>query len=165
MSAAGWFGCSGRCRCHRGGRAHPACGNRASAAASSSRRPRDRPTGQRWTVILLRLPRARPGSLLPARGRPPQAAAHRAGLEFVEKLLTDTRRISNGGAERWHAVPSPASRSPAALVELATGPGSSSSWSWSPSPNEARPQFLGDDLDGGPGAALLSGPAPLLQPE
>jgi hypothetical protein len=25
---------------------------------------------------------------LPARGRPPQAAARRAGLEFVEKLLT-----------------------------------------------------------------------------
>src|SRR5215213_6635485 len=69
------------------------------------------------------------------------------------------------GAERWHAAPSPASRSPAALVELASGPGSSSSWSWSPSPNEARPQLLGDDLDGGPGVALLSGLAPLLQPE
>src|SRR5215213_8539480 len=27
---------------------------------------------------------------LPARGRPPQAAARRAGLEFVEKLLTDS---------------------------------------------------------------------------
>jgi hypothetical protein len=27
-------------------------------------------------------------ALLPARGRPPQAAARRAGLEFVEKLLT-----------------------------------------------------------------------------
>ena len=26
--------------------------------------------------------------LLPARGRPPQAAARRAGLEVVEKLLT-----------------------------------------------------------------------------
>src|SRR5512132_3243007 len=26
--------------------------------------------------------------VLPARGRPPQAAARRAGLEFVEKLLT-----------------------------------------------------------------------------
>jgi hypothetical protein len=25
---------------------------------------------------------------LPARGRPPEAAARRAGLEFVEKLLT-----------------------------------------------------------------------------
>jgi hypothetical protein len=28
------------------------------------------------------------GVSLPARGRPPQAAARRAGLEFVEKLLT-----------------------------------------------------------------------------
>ena len=29
-----------------------------------------------------------PAASLPARGRPPQAAARRAGLEFVEKLLT-----------------------------------------------------------------------------
>jgi hypothetical protein len=27
---------------------------------------------------------------LPARGRPPEAAARRVGLEFVEKLLTDS---------------------------------------------------------------------------
>jgi hypothetical protein len=30
---------------------------------------------------------------LPARGRPPQAAARRAGLEFVEKLLTAMIRV------------------------------------------------------------------------
>jgi hypothetical protein len=29
-----------------------------------------------------------PAASLPARGRPQQAAARRAGLEFVEKLLT-----------------------------------------------------------------------------
>jgi hypothetical protein len=29
-----------------------------------------------------------PIASLPARGRPPEAAARRAGLEFVEKLLT-----------------------------------------------------------------------------
>jgi hypothetical protein len=39
---------------------------------------------------------------LPARGRPPQAAARRAGLEFVEKLLptnltsTDTAKRNAG---------------------------------------------------------------------
>jgi hypothetical protein len=33
---------------------------------------------------------------LPARGRPPQAAARRAGLEFVEKLLTERNGCSAG---------------------------------------------------------------------
>jgi hypothetical protein len=32
---------------------------------------------------------------LPARGRPPQAAARRAGLEVVEKLLTNTIDAAN----------------------------------------------------------------------
>jgi hypothetical protein len=36
---------------------------------------------------------------LPARGRPPQAAARRAGLEFVEKLLT-TKLTSTSTTER-----------------------------------------------------------------
>jgi hypothetical protein len=36
---------------------------------------------------------------LPARGRPPQAAARRAGLEFVEKLLTDSMLGLLDGAE------------------------------------------------------------------
>jgi hypothetical protein len=36
---------------------------------------------------------------LPARGRPPQAAARRAGLEFVEKLLT-TKLTSTDTTER-----------------------------------------------------------------
>jgi hypothetical protein len=35
---------------------------------------------------------------LPARGRPPQAAARRAGLEFVEKLLTER----NGCLAGWN---------------------------------------------------------------
>jgi hypothetical protein len=76
-----------------------------------------------------------PGEILKAtthqpagRGRPPQAAARRAGLEFVEKLLTSAVVALLDEAEREHAsarVPLPA----------ATGrPGywlsSSSSWSW-----------------------------------
>jgi hypothetical protein len=36
---------------------------------------------------------------LPARGRPPQAAARRAGLEFVEKLLP-TKLTSTDTTER-----------------------------------------------------------------
>jgi membrane-associated PAP2 superfamily phosphatase len=37
---------------------------------------------------------------LPARGRPPQAAARRAGLEVVEKLLTSIEvRLCGGSAE------------------------------------------------------------------
>jgi hypothetical protein len=35
---------------------------------------------------------------LPARGRPPQATARRAGLEFVEKLLT-TKLTSTSGTD------------------------------------------------------------------
>jgi hypothetical protein len=42
---------------------------------------------------------------LPARGRPPQAAARRAGLEFVEKLLTSAMVALLDGAEREHASP------------------------------------------------------------
>jgi hypothetical protein len=38
-------------------------------------------------------------AVLPARGRPPQAAARRAGLEFVEKLLT-TNLTSTDTTER-----------------------------------------------------------------
>jgi hypothetical protein len=56
---------------------------------------------------------------LPARGRPPQAAARRAGLEFVEKLLT-TSLTSVDTTERnaRHASPRV---SLVASVELATG--------------------------------------------
>jgi hypothetical protein len=42
---------------------------------------------------------------LPARGRPPQAAARRAGLEFVEKLLTSAMVALLDGAEREDASP------------------------------------------------------------
>ena len=55
-----------------------------------------------------------------------------------------------------------ASRSPAALVELASGPDSSSSWSGRRCPAQARPQLVGDDLHGRAGAAVLGGPGPLL---
>jgi hypothetical protein len=88
----------------------------------------------------------------PAGGRP--QAARQAGLEFVEKFSREAHQDGHDGAERWHAARSPASRSPAVLVELPTGAGSSSSWSCSPSPTEARPQLLGDDLDGGPAAGV-----------
>jgi hypothetical protein len=47
---------------------------------------------------------------LPARGRPPQAAARRAGLEFVEKVLTDSMVALLDGTEREHATPRPARR-------------------------------------------------------
>jgi hypothetical protein len=46
---------------------------------------------------------------LPARGRPPQAAARRAGLEFVEKLLTSAMVALLDDAEREHASPAPPS--------------------------------------------------------
>jgi hypothetical protein len=53
----------------------------------------------------------------------------------------------------------------ASLVELATGSCCASPWSWSPSPTAvAWPQLLGHDLDHGPGALILGGPAPLLKP-
>jgi hypothetical protein len=42
---------------------------------------------------------------LPARGRPPEAAARRAGLEFVGKLLTTAMVALLDGAERKHAAP------------------------------------------------------------
>jgi hypothetical protein len=103
------------------------------------------------TAAVLRLPNRltrNPAICCRAGGRP--EAARRAGLEFVEKLLTRSSQHGHDGAERWHAARSPASRSPAVLVELPTGAGSSSSWSCSPSPTEARPQLLGDDLDGDP---------------
>jgi hypothetical protein len=67
---------------------------------------------------------------LPARGRPPQAAARRAGIEFVEKLLT-TNLTSADTTERDAGMLRLASRR-VASVELATDPGSS--WSWSSSP-------------------------------
>jgi len=79
------------------------------------------------TVVLLHEVSASKASalagLVRGRGRPPQAAARRAGLEFVEKLLptkltsTDTTE-RNAGMLRVPLV--------ASLVELATDPGSSS---------------------------------------
>jgi hypothetical protein len=53
---------------------------------------------------------------LPARGRPPQAAVRRAGLEFVEKVLTSAMVALLDGAEREHA--SPRSRSSYRSVDL-----------------------------------------------
>jgi hypothetical protein len=59
---------------------------------------------------------------LPARGRPPAAAARRAGLEFVEKLLTtnltstDTTEQAASMLLLVHPRPDPSHR----LVELAT---------------------------------------------
>jgi hypothetical protein len=51
------------------------------------------------------------------RGRPPEAAARRAGLEeFVEKLLTSAMVALLDSAEREHASPTP--RTIASLVEL-----------------------------------------------
>jgi hypothetical protein len=47
---------------------------------------------------------------LPARGRPPQAAARRAGLEFVEKLLP-TKLTSTDTTERNAGMLRVASRS------------------------------------------------------
>src|SRR5215216_1090542 len=47
---------------------------------------------------------------LPARGRPPEAAARRAGLEVVEKVLTDSMVALLDGTEREHATPRPARR-------------------------------------------------------
>jgi hypothetical protein len=46
-----------------------------------------------------------------------------------------------GSGTGLRAAPSPASRSPAALVELATGPGSSSTWSSLPLPSGCRPRW------------------------
>src|SRR5215212_5216212 len=65
------------------------------------------------------------------------------------------------GAEREHA--SPRSRS-IASVESATARSCVSPWWSSPSPTQTRPKLLSHDLDHRPGAAVLSGPAPLLQP-
>jgi hypothetical protein len=71
-------------------------------------------------------PRARPVHRWPSgragRGRPPQAAARRAGLEFVEKLLTtnltstDTMERDAGMLLLLHPRPAPS----VSLVELAT---------------------------------------------
>jgi hypothetical protein len=41
--------------------------------------------------------------VLPARGRPPEAAARRAGLEFVEKLLTSAMVALLDGTVRERA--------------------------------------------------------------
>src|SRR5215217_5849186 len=83
------------------------------------------PASPRDAVRLLPSPRvggcARParGGRVAGRGRPPQAAARRAGLEFVEKLLTRTSpaRTRRSGTRACFA-----SRFVAALVGLATGP-------------------------------------------
>src|SRR5215218_674068 len=61
--------------------------------------------------------------------RGPAAAARRAGLEFVEKLLT---RSSPARTRRSGTLACFASRSPHRLVELATGSWCASPWSWSP---------------------------------
>ena len=92
---------------------------------------------QRWPVLVA-------AASLPARGRPPQAAARRAGLEFVEKLLTtnlsgtDTTE-RNAGMLRVPLV--------ASLVELPTAPRSASSWSSSLLSRQAGRKLLDLDLD------------------
>jgi hypothetical protein len=54
--------------------------------------------------------RSRSPDWFAGRGRPPQAAARRAGLEFVEKLLTSAMVALLDGAEREHASPASARR-------------------------------------------------------
>jgi hypothetical protein len=71
-------------------------------------------SGHGEALAPIRLPSPRSAG----RGRPPQAAARRAGLEFVEKLLTDTMVALLDGTEREHATRVPLV---ASLVELATG--------------------------------------------
>src|SRR5947207_1511945 len=96
------------------------------------------------------------------RGRPPQAAARRAGLKDVEKLLptnltsTDTTEWNAGMLPR----PAPSHCWPSWLLAVAPRrPGGRCRC-----PPEARPQLLGHDLDHRPDAAILSRPAPLLEP-
>src|SRR5215218_6989940 len=52
----------------------------------------------------------------------------------------------------------------ASLADLATGFGSRRPGRGRHRPARARSQLLGQDLDHGPGAAILSGPASLLEP-
>jgi hypothetical protein len=75
------------------------------------------------------------------RGRPPQAAARRAGLEFVEKLLT--ANLTSTDTRSGTSACRSASRFIASLVELATGSSCASPWWSSPSPPQARPPLLG----------------------
>ena len=97
-------------------------------------------------------------------GQSTQAAARRAGLEFVEKLLT-TKLESADMTERnagMLRVPLVAS------VELATGRTSASSWSWSPSPTEGstrapRP-YLGSMPDNYFPAQGQAGPRQVTSP-
>ena len=93
---------------------------------------RMRLVGHVWDVLMRASPRdavrllpspewggcARPAAAVvsPARGRPPQAAARRAGLEFVEKLLP-TNLTSTDTTERNGRHASRPAR--ASLIELA----------------------------------------------
>jgi hypothetical protein len=52
---------------------------------------------------------------------------------------------------------------PIVTTRVATRRRSWWSWSWSPSPTAGLAQLLGQHLDGRAGAAVLSGPAPLLE--
>jgi pimeloyl-ACP methyl ester carboxylesterase len=77
-----------------------------------------------------------------------RSAVRRAGLEGVVKVSQRPQQHGPNGAERQHAAPpSPASRTVAPLVELATGSGSASSWSLSPLPRASPAMLLGFDLD------------------
>ena len=92
------------------------------------------------------------------RGRPPEAAARRAGLEFVEKLLTkltstDMTERNAGMVLLVHPRPAPPHRWSSWLLTLAPcRPGRRRH-----RPAQTRPQLVGHDLDHGPGAAILSG--------
>ena len=94
---------------------------------------------------------------LPARGRPPPAAA---GSEFVEKLLTDTRRSGtagrNAGMLLLHPRPAPPLRTSSWLLAVIPR---------RPGRRCRRPTRLAPsasaDLDYRPGAAVLGRPAPL----
>ena len=92
------------------------------ARSRTSMRPVGKATGStRLELVASEVPAARPGGeasplpevegeagspvtvvSLPARGRPPQAAARRAGLVFVEKVLTSAMVALLDGAVREH---------------------------------------------------------------
>jgi hypothetical protein len=82
------------------------------------------------------------------RGWRPRTAAGggrpQAGLEFVEKVLTDSMVALLDGAEREHGT---RVLLVASLVELAIGPGCASSWTSSPLPRSGPAKLLGCDLD------------------
>jgi hypothetical protein len=74
------------------------------------------------------------------RGRPPQAAARRAGLEFVEKLLTERNGCLADGAERMLHVPV---AGVPALSVAAGQPFGPSGWTYDDVRRRSSPKGLG----------------------